>query len=63
MIIWDIFETRAGTYDVTKSGRSFAYDLLDQDEAERKIKRSRFYNVKQTVILHSKDGYRRSINI
>jgi len=61
LITWDLYESRESTVDVTKSGKAFAYDLSSKEEAIRKIKKSRFFDSRQKIIFHSKDGLRENV--
>ncbi len=55
-------ETSQGEHDVAKAGRAFRYGV-DLDEAKRAIRKSRFYQPGDKVVLVDLDGFRMKVKL
>ncbi len=62
MTDWAIMETSQGEHDVAKAGRAFRYGV-DLDEAKRAIRKSRFYQPGDKVVLVDLDGFRMKVKL
>jgi hypothetical protein len=62
MTEWAIMETSNGEHDVSKDRRAFRYGV-DLDEAKRAIRKSRFYEPGDKVVLVDLDGFRTKVKL
>lgn len=62
MTTWTIEEQSDGEHDVLKDRRAFRYGV-DFEEAKRAIRKSRFYQPGDKVILVDQDGYRTKVKL